>query len=119
MLRKNLLKKNMSEEKKGEGFMLGFLIGGLIGAAASFLLGVEEGNEIKRTIKKKGKILLDGAKDSIVEGEELIKRDSEELKTFVENKIQETEKTVVKEVAKKVPRSFRHFFFKSGKKLSK
>lgn len=109
----------MSEEKKGEGFMLGVLVGGIIGAVAAFLLGVEESDEIKRTLKKKGKILTEAAKDTIVEGEELIEKDSSEFKTFVENKVQETEKAVVKEIAKKVPPSFRHFFLKKGKKLSK
>ena len=56
----------MNSEGKNEGkkvFLTGLLIGGLLGAAVAYVLGTEDKEELKRQLKKKGKLLLDSLDD--------------------------------------------------------
>lgn len=52
----------MSNEEHHHGdfrFLLGFFIGGLIGAVVIFLLGTKEGKKTAKSLEEKGKDLLD------------------------------------------------------------
>lgn len=100
----------MPEEKKKDGFLLGLVIGGLIGAAAAFLLDKEDSEKVKKIIQKKGKILLDSLEDF-----------SEDTVSDVKEKVQEIPETVsakVDDLEKSGKSSLRHFFIKAGKKLA-
>jgi gas vesicle protein len=46
-------------------FLLGFFIGGLIGAVIIFLLGTKEGKKTGRFLEEKGRDLLDDLQDQI------------------------------------------------------
>lgn len=52
-----------NDEGKNKVFFTGLLVGGLLGAAAAYVLGTEDKEELKRQLKKKGKLLLDSLDD--------------------------------------------------------
>lgn len=106
----------MAEEKKKDGFLLGLAVGGMIGAAAAFLLDKEDAEKIKKLINKKGKVLLDNLGDAADEGQEKLEETVEDIKEKVQE-IPEAVSDQVEETKKKGKTSLRRFFIKSGKKM--
>lgn len=111
----------MSKDKHDSGFMAGLVFGAIVGGAMALFLGGEEGDEVRKNLKKKGKTLfknLDLLVDETV-GESLgaIEDSKEEVKTVVEESTEEVKKAVgtIKEEGKK---SAGRFFLRAGKKLS-
>ena len=51
----------MNENESGGSFVLGFLIGAMVGAAAALLLSPQSGEELRQTIEQKGVALKDEA----------------------------------------------------------
>ena len=111
----------MSKDKHDSGFMAGLVFGAIVGGAMALFLGGEEGDEVRKNLKKKGKTLfknLDLLVDETVgEGLGAIEGGKEEVKTAVEESTEEVKKAVdtIKEEGKK---SARRFFLRAGKKLS-
>lgn len=60
----------MNDERPDGKFMLGFFIGGLIGAIIIFFLGTREGKKAEKVIAKKGKEILDDLEEKVEELEE-------------------------------------------------
>lgn len=83
-------------------FLIGFFIGGLIGAIVIFFLGTKEGKKMGKDLEEKGKDLLGELEDKLQDyeekGKELIKR-GEEIKDTVMEKVVE-EKEVLTQSAK-------------------
>ena len=69
----------MSSEGRGQGrFLLGFFIGGLIGAVTIFFLGTKEGQKTGKLIKRKGEDIMDDVHEKVEElgerGKELVRQ---------------------------------------------
>lgn len=86
---------NDNENRSGRGFLMGMILGGIIGAAAAYLLGGEDREKAKRILKQKGKLLLGSLDD-------------------FGDKVGE-----IGEEVKELPAKSKKFFFKKGKPLSK
>lgn len=84
-----------NDSQQGKGFLTGMILGGIIGAAAAYLLGGEDREKAKRILKQKGKLLLDSLDD-------------------FGDKVED-----VGEEIKELPARSKKFFFKKGKPLAK
>ena len=51
----------MNENESGGSFVLGFLIGAMVGAAAALLLSPQSGEELRQSLEQKGVALKDEA----------------------------------------------------------
>lgn len=60
----------MCDRHEDKGFTGGLLIGAIIGAAAVFLLGTEEGKKVQKEIKKKTEEVIDNLPEVVEELEE-------------------------------------------------
>jgi len=101
---------NENEERENSGFWLGLFIGGLVGAAAGYLLSSEDKKKALDELKKKGKALL----ENVGEWKEEMIDKGEEVKKVVEGEIKETMKNLNPK-----KKGFGKFFFKSGRSLIK
>jgi len=87
----------MSDHEHQDGkFMLGFFIGGLLGAFIIFLLGTKEGKKTGKAIQQKGEDIIDDLQGRLNEleekGKELVQQGEvvrEELAAEVEEKKEE------------------------------
>lgn len=111
----------MSKDKHDSGFMAGLVFGAIVGGAMALFLGGEEGDEVRKNLKKKGKTLfknLDLLVDETVgEGLGAIGDSKEEVKTAVEESTEEVKKAV-DTIKKEGKKSAGRFFLRAGKKLS-
>lgn len=86
-------------------FMIGFFIGGLLGAAIMFLIGTKEGKKVEKILEKKGKEALDDIEDKVDElkekGEELVKK-GEAIKDQVMEQIEEKKEDLTEEASKRL-----------------
>jgi len=102
----------MMEEKQhsDNSFLAGLVLGGIIGAALAFVFGKEEGEEVKKTLAKKGKLLLRNLGE-LVEEDVSDKEDQDaDLKQHWGEDKEETSPSVAKKLARK-------FFHRNGKRL--
>ncbi len=112
----------MSKEKQdSSGFMAGLVLGAIVGGAMALFLGGEEGDEVRKNLKKRGKnvfknlgFLID---ETINEGTGALEETKGEVKQVVTESKEEMEKAVdvVKDEGR---RSVRRFFKRAGKRLS-
>jgi len=95
----------MNENNRDNKFMIGFFIGGLIGAGLMFLMGTKEGKKIEKMIEKKGKETLSDLEEKVDElkekGEELIKK-GEAIKEQVMEQIEEKKEDLTEEATKRL-----------------
>ncbi len=86
-------------------FMIGFFIGGLIGAGLMFLMGTKEGKKVEKMLEKKGKETLEDLEDKVSElkekGEELLKK-GEAIKEQVMEQIEEKKEDLTEEASKRL-----------------
>lgn len=139
----------MNEEENSRtksGFWLGVILGGLVGAVAAYL-AVDDKSELRKSLLKKGKILLDHLedfKDEAVEKGEEVKKDvtekisdvKEEIRDKVEEipevaqeaveNVQEVANQAISQIVKAADKTeanahkkARLFFLKKGKPLVK
>lgn len=72
----------MSEHPRGDGrFMLGFFVGGLLGAIVLFFLGTKEGRKAGKLLERKGKDVLTDLEEKLEDlekkGKEIVKQGEE------------------------------------------
>jgi len=98
----------MNNERPDSKFLLGFFIGGLIGAVIIFFLGTKEGKKAGKLIEKKGKEALDDLEEKVGDleekGKELIEK-GEELKDQVIERIEDTTHDVSKDVTARLDKA--------------
>ncbi len=102
----------MSNEGHGQGrFLLGFFIGGLIGALTIFFLGTKEGQRTGKLIKRKGEDMLDDMQEKIEDledrGKELAKQ-GEAIKEQVLENLEEKKEAVTETAAEKIDSALAH-----------
>ncbi len=99
-------------EGRGQGrFILGFFMGGLIGALVIFFLGTKEGQKTGKMLKRKGEDMLDDVQDKIEELEERGKdlaKQGEEIKEQVLENLEEKKDTVTHATAEKLDTALAH-----------
>ncbi len=111
----------MSGEKHDSGFMAGLVFGAIVGGTMALFLGGEEGDEVRKNLRKKGKLFFKNlgllVDETVGEGLEVIGESKEEMKAVVTEGEEEVKKAVeaIKDEGKK---SVRRFFLRAGKKLS-
>ncbi len=92
-------------ENRDNKFMIGFFIGGLIGAGLMFLMGTKEGKKVEKMIEKKGKETLDDLEEKVDElkekGEELIKKGEAIKEQFMEQ-IEDKKEDLTEEASKRL-----------------
>jgi len=95
----------MDDHRQDGKFMLGFFIGGLIGALTIFFLGTKEGKKAGKLLQKKGEEALDDLEEKVGEleekGKEIVEK-GEEIKGQVIEKIQDTTSDVKEETVKRL-----------------
>jgi len=98
----------MSDERPDGRFLLGFFIGGLIGAIVIFFLGTKEGKKAGKLIEKKGRETLDDIEEKLEEieekGKELVEK-GEAIKDQVIERIEDKTEDVSKEVTQRLDKA--------------
>lgn len=98
-------KENPMNNDRDNKFMIGFFIGGLIGAGLMFLMGTKEGKKVEKMLEKKGKETLEDLEDKVSElkekGEELLKK-GEAIKEQVMEQIEEKKEDLTEEASKRL-----------------
>src|SRR5471030_1325085 len=92
-------------------FLLGFFLGGIIGAIVIFLIGTKEGKKTTKILEEKGRDFVDDLEDRLKDlesqGKELAKK-SEELKEQVVETIEDKKETITKETTEKIDTALAH-----------
>ena len=94
----------MSEDKKGDHFLFGFFLGGLVGAFIIFLLGTKEGKKLAEKLHEKGEMFEEDLEEKVAnlqkKGEDLVNEASQVrnnmIKRFEEKKESTSESLVSK-----------------------
>jgi gas vesicle protein len=111
----------MSETKHDSGFMAGLVFGAIVGGAMALFLGGEEGDEVRKNLRKKGKLFFENLglllDETAGEGLKAIGDGKEEIKEMVTDGGEEVKK-VVEDIKDEGKKSVRRFFLRAGKKLS-
>lgn len=128
----------MGDRDSDNGFLLGLIIGGVIGAGAVFLFGTEKGKEVREELKEKGDDALDDLDDVLTQLEKKgkeIKKKADIVKEEIAEKAGEMKENVSEEVVEKLDDTLAHiealqergreataslrkkYFIKDGKKL--
>jgi len=98
----------MNNEKPDGRFLLGFFIGGLIGAIVIFFLGTKEGKKAGKFIEKKGRETIDDIEEKLEEieekGKELIEK-GEAIKDRVIDRIEDKTDDLSQEVTDRLDRA--------------
>lgn len=102
----------MSEHKGPDiKFLLGFFLGGIIGAITIFLIGTKEGRKTTKILQQKGADFVDELQDKLEDleeqGKELVKK-GEALKEKVSEQIQEKKEVMTHEAIKQVDSALSH-----------
>src|SRR4030042_765371 len=102
----------MRWEKHDSGFMAGLVFGAIVGGTMALFLGGEEGDEVRKNLRKKGKLFFNNlgllVDETVGEGLEAIGEGKEEMKAVVAEGEEEVKKAVevIKEEGKKSVRLF-------------
>lgn len=123
----------MNEEEKnqtGNGFLIGFILGAITGAAFLFFFGTEKGRRLKKEIQKKGKFSFKSLADLLEEFEEKgieFKKKAQQITDKLEMKKENAPQAVVKKTEAKLThikklqeqgrKIARRFFKRNGKSL--
>jgi gas vesicle protein len=102
----------MSDGNKAEGrFMLGFFLGGLLGALVIFFLGTKEGKKAGKLIGHRSKDILDDLEEKLEDlekkGKEIVKQ-GEALKDDVVESIAENKSEITQEVTERLDSALAH-----------
>jgi len=103
----------MSEEHHGPDakFLLGFFLGGIIGAIVIFLIGTKEGKKTTKILEEKGRDFVDDLEDRLSDlekqGKDLIKQ-SEAIKEDVVDTLEDKKETITKEATEKLDTALAH-----------
>jgi len=93
------------DQRPDNRFLLGFFLGGLIGAIIIFFLGTKEGKKAGKMIEKKGKEVLDDLEEKVEDmeekGKELLAK-GEEIKEQVVEQIKDTAEDVTVDASKRI-----------------
>jgi len=95
----------MSNHRHGNGYLSGFTMGALIGAAAVFFLGTKEGKRFAKTMGKKGGRTLKDLEKLVAEIEkkgEVFAKKSKVVTKKLERQAKSTQKEVTKVAKKKL-----------------
>ncbi len=88
-----------------KGFIIGLMIGGLIGAAAMFLFGTKKGEEVREDLRKKGEDILenlDGILKQLEEKSREVKKQAEKVKEQIAQKAGEVKENLSEEMTEKL-----------------
>lgn len=101
----------MSEEKQEtNGFLAGVIFGAIVGGAMAMFLSGEEGEELRKNLRQKGKLIFKNlgllVEETASEGVEVIQEEKQAIGKTIETIKDEGKKTI------------RHFFLRAGRKLS-
>lgn len=92
-------------------FLLGFFLGGIIGAITIFLIGTKEGRKTTKILQQKGADFVDELQDKLEDleeqGKEIVKK-GEALKEKVSEQIQEKKEVMTHEAIKQVDSALSH-----------
>jgi len=95
----------MNDQRSDNRFLLGFFIGGLIGAVIIFFLGTKEGKKAGKLIEKKGRETLDDIEEKVGDleekGKELLAK-GEEIKDQVVGQLKDTADDVTFDASKRI-----------------
>lgn len=115
-------KEKTEDHHRGNGFLSGLVLGGLLGAGIVFLLGTEEGEKVKKDAQKYRRRAVDLIDDVLEElGEK--KEEVEEKVVEVRKELEEPEgrqKIVqdTQERGRRAAEAARKIFHRAGKKLT-
>lgn len=85
---------NDENNESNNGFWIGLIVGGILGAGASYLLGIEDKEEAKKKLLQKGKWLL----ENFEEIGEKVEEKGEEIKEKATEQVAEVKKEVEEKV---------------------
>jgi len=98
----------MSDEHPDGRFLLGFFIGGLIGAVIFFFLGTKEGKKAGKLIERKGRETIDDLEEKLEEieekGKELVEK-GEAIKDRVIERIEDKTDDISQEVTQRLDKA--------------
>lgn len=102
----------MSHNEQPDGrFLMGFFLGGIIGALIIFFLGTKEGKKTSKLLERKGKDFLDELQEKVEDleshGKELVQK-GEELKEKVVEEIEEKKEKLTEEASEKIDTALAH-----------
>jgi len=102
----------MSENNQPDGkFIMGFIMGGVIGALTIFFLGTKEGKKTGKLLEEKGKDFVGDLQEKLEEletqGRDLAKK-GEEIKEQVAQQIEDKKETLTKEATVKIDSALAH-----------
>lgn len=113
-----LRKKEETEPRRGNGFLSGLVLGGLLGAGLVFFLGTQEGEKIKKDVgraRRRAVDLIDEILDELGEEKEKVEEKVEEVRKELK------EPDLVKDTqerGRRAAEAARRFFHRAGKKLT-
>jgi gas vesicle protein len=92
-------------------FLIGLVIGGIVGAGAVYLLATKEGKKVRKEVEEKGKELVDDLHEKIedfeVSGKELLKK-GEEIKEQVVEQLEDKKEALTKETTERLDSALAH-----------
>lgn len=98
-------------ERKDGKFLLGFFVGGLLGALIIFFLGTKEGKKAGKILEDRSRNLLSELEDKLTEfekkGKDLV-REGEQLKEQVVEQLEERREEFTHETTKKLDTALAH-----------
>lgn len=98
------MNNDFEEKNTSVDFWLGLIIGGLLGGALTYLFAVDDKDEFKRSLIKKGKTLLNNlgelSKEAQQKSQELREKATEKI-TEIQNEIQEEAQEFQEEIEEK------------------
>jgi gas vesicle protein len=108
------------DEKEGEGFLVGLILGSLIGAGLSLFFTGKEGRALRRLLLKKGKVFLKDVEKVKEESQEKLNEQVERLNEETSEKLGDLSEKAgekIETIEKTGRKTLGRFFLKAGKKL--